>query len=224
MSVTIPQLTEKIIRSVEGSVDPNDGKLDYLYIEANLSKWRQSAINRSINGAKDKGINWFIPPQLYQEFEIDIIRADQNPSWDYVEVEIPAPARMNEIFDGTGFLGDRNTNRSFSQISSPMYASDLVRRGDLNKDTVGFLNIGHKTRFYGDKELKKVYVQRVCVDPTAVPDYDIDITIYPLDEDTEALLILLAAAELNPQVAKVTDVVSDMVSTMERRALKVNGQ
>lgn len=218
----LAEITEKIIRDVGGTKDNTDGKIDYLWIEANVPRWRQEAIEQVIAGSKVRGGNDFIPSQLYQRFTVTIDKSIQNTAYSYSIATIPAAVRIKQWFDGSLFLGDKKTMRGFSQIASPSYASDLVKRGDLNKNNIGYLETGPEIKLFGDKDLVDFYVERVCANPASVPDFDIDIHEYPVDELTELVLCQIARAELVPTTSKPADTVNDAVETLERRPNKAN--
>ena len=218
----LAEITEKIIRSVSGGKDTVDGKVDYLWIESNIPRWRQEAVFLCISGGKNKARNYFLPSELFQTFTITIVLKDQDKTLPYIKATIPSAARIDGAINGSNFVGNALTGIGFSQISTASYASSLLDRGDLNKDIVGYLDVGTETRFYGDKELKEISIVRILANPSDAPNFDIDNSEYPNSNDVETMLIMVAKAELVQELLKPADTISDGVETIEKRAVAQN--
>jgi len=156
--MVLAEVTERIIRSVFGGKAKNETQVDYAYIESKVPKWRQQAISVVFNGSREQAANEFIPPQWIQSFTV-AVPAVQNGTTNtnsYITINCPVPIRLNIKGDGFIFVGDAEASIGFTHIQSPSYASDLTKRGDLNKDDIGYVTISDDMRLYGNKQLESV--------------------------------------------------------------------
>jgi len=224
--MVLAEITERIIRSVFGGKAKNETQVDYAYIESKVPKWRQQAISVVFNGSREQAANEFIPPQWLQSFTI-AVPASENGAGNlnaYITIDCPAPIRLNIKGDGFNFVGDATASIGFIHVQSPSYASDLTKRGDLNKDTIGYVVVGDKMRLYGNKQLESVDFDAVLSEPLDDPDFNIDTDDYPVSEDVISVMERIAAAELAVEMGQPEDLVKDGVDTKDRRANKLSIQ
>lgn len=220
----IAELAERIVRAVSGGKATNEGSIDYAYIESMLPKWRRRAISIVYNGDRETAGNKMVAPDWMQSVTLTIpasqrLSTNQNI---YTECECPAPLRLNVEGDGFIFFGDAQDTVGFTRIQSMSYAADLVRRGDLNKDEIGYVLVGKKARFYGNKQLENVTIEGILDNPLDDPNFDIDNDEYPVDEDTIEVMERIAFRELAPIMGVPEDLINDGVDTKDRRINKTN--
>ncbi len=219
----LAELTEKIVRSVGGGKNTIDGDVDYPWVESNIPRWRQEAIFECYSGTRGKNgaraSNTLLPPELFQTFDVEIDPKLQDTALNYIIAILPSPVRISSAMNGSNFVGNGETGIGFAKISSASRASDLLRRGDLNKDVVGYLDIAEETRIYGDKEIKIVSAVRICANPADAPNFDIDEDEYPNSDDVETLLLAKAQAEITGQTIKPADPIDDGSNTLNRRPI-----
>lgn len=224
--MVLAEITERIIRSVFGGKAKNETQVDYAYIESKVPKWRQQAISVVYNGSREMAANEFIPPEWMQSFTVDV-PASENGAGNtnaYITIDCPSPIRLNIKGDGFIFVGDAEASVGFIHVQSPSYASDLTKRGDLNKDTIGYVVVGDKMRLYGNKQLEQVSFDAVLSDPLDDPAFDIDNDEYPCSEDVIAVMERIAASELAIEMGQPEDLIKDGVDTKDRRANKISIQ
>jgi hypothetical protein len=223
-SPLLSELTERIVRHVFGGKAKNESQVDYAYIESMVPKWRQQGISISYNGSRDVAGNKFIAPEWIQTTQLAIPQSERNTTNlnIFLTVDCPPMIRLNVEGDGALFVGNSATTTGFSRIKSVSYASDLVRRGDLNKEKIGYVLLKNQMRLYGDKQLRTVDLESVFADPLDCTDFNIDTDPYPVSEDVIALMERIAQAELTPEMNGPEDLINDGVDTKDRRVNKAN--
>ena len=120
------------------------------------------------------------------------------------------------------FVGDDDDSVNFIRISSPSYASDLMSRGDLTEEVIGFIVLGSDIRFYGNKQLETFTIQAILSNPLDDPDFDIDNDPYPVSEDVISVMERIAMGELLQEQNTPEDLTNDGVDTKDRRVNKAN--
>lgn len=221
----LAELTERIVRAVSGGKAKNEG-IDYAYIESMIPKWRQRAILIVYNGSREFAANRYISPEWLQNFTLTIPaaqRLDTNTNI-YITVSCPPLLRLNTSQDGLIFFGDEEGMVNFRRIKSTSYAADLVRRGDLNQNVIGYVKTGSDIYVFGNKQLETVDLNVVLADPLDDPDFNIDTDDYPVSEDVIELMERLATTELMPELGASEDLIKDGSDTKDRRPNKLSIQ
>lgn len=219
--MNLAEITERFVRAVNGGKAKNEG-ISYPYIESLVPKYRQRAILIAYNGSREFAGNRFIPNEWYQSFTLEIpLIQNTDTTKNYLEIDCPSPARLNSSEDGCIFTGDNDLTIGFTRIASISYASDLTKRGDLNQDQIGYVLVGNKIRFYGNKQLRSAGCNWVMNDPLDVADFDID-GDYPVSEDVIEIMESLARAELGQIMGMPEDLIKDGTDTKDRRINKAN--
>ena len=218
----LENITERIVRACQGGKAKDEAQIDYTYVESKCPKWRQSAMSILYNGSKEQAANGFISPDWYQTITISVPSGQSNNNKSYIKATVPSVIRINSNTDGFVFVGDDDDTVNFTRISSPSYASDLMARGDLNEDVIGFIVIGSDIRFYGNKQLENFTIQAILSDPLDDPNFDIDNDPYPVSEDVISVMERIAMGELLQEQNTPEDLINDGVDTKDRRLNKAN--
>jgi hypothetical protein len=218
----LDEITERIIRACQGGKAKDESQIDYAYIESKVPKWRQAAISILYNGSREQGANNFISPSWYQTVSVAIPSGQSNNSKSYITATVPSVIRINSTTDGFVFVGDDEDTVNYIRINSPSYASDLMSRGDLTEEVIGYIVIGSDIRFYGNKQLETFTIQAVLSDPLDDTNFDIDNDPYPVSEDVISVIERIAMQELLQEQNTPEDLINDGVDTKDRRTNKAN--
>lgn len=218
----LEDITERIVRACQGGKAKDETEIDFAYVESKVPKWRQAAISILYNGSREQAANSFISPDWYQTVTISIPSGQSNNSKSYITATVPSVIRINNNTDGLVFVGDNDDTVNFIRISSPSYASDLMSRGDLSEDVIGFIVLGSDIRFYGNKQLETFTIQAILSNPLDDTNFDIDNDPYPVSEDVISVMERIAMQELLQEQNIPEDLINDGVDTKDRRINKVN--
>lgn len=218
----LDEITERIVRACQGGKAKDETEIDFEYVESKVPKWRQSAISILYNGSREQAANSYIPPDWYQTVTISIPNNQSNNSKSYITATVPSVIRINSNTDGFVFVGDDDDTVNFIRISSPSYASDLMSRGDLTEEVIGFIVLGTDIRFYGNKQLENFTIQAILSNPLDDPNFDIDNDQYPVSEDVISVMERIAMQELLQEQNIPEDLINDGVDTKDRRVNKAN--
>lgn len=218
----LDEITERIVRACQGGKAKDETEIDFEYVESKVPKWRQSAISILYNGSREQAANSYISPDWYQTVTISIPNNQSNNSKSYITATVPSVVRINSNTDGFVFVGDDDDTVNFIRISSPSYASDLMSRGDLTEEVIGFIVLGTDIRFYGNKQLENFTIQAILSNPLDDPNFDIDNDQYPVSEDVISVMERIAMQELLQEQNIPEDLINDGVDTKDRRVNKAN--
>lgn len=218
----LDEITERIVRACQGGKAKDETEIDFEYVESKVPKWRQSAISILYNGSREQAANSYISPDWYQTVTISIPNNQSNNSKSYITATVPSVVRINSNTDGFVFVGDDDDTVNFIRISSPSYASDLMSRGDLTEEVIGFIVLGTDIRFYGNKQLENFTIQAILSNPLDDPNFDIDNDQYPVSEDVISVMERIAMQELLQEQNITEDLINDGVDTKDRRVNKAN--
>ncbi len=218
----LDEITERIVRSCQGGKAKDETEIDFEYIESKIPKWRQAAMSILYNGSREQAANSYISPDWYQTITIPIPSNQSNNNKSYITATVPKVIRINNNTDGFVFVGDDDDTVNFIRISSPSYASDLMSRGDLSEDVIGFIVLGSDIRFYGNKQLENFTIQAILSNPLDDPNFDIDNDQYPVSEDVVSVIERIAMQELLQEQNIPEDLINDGVDTKDRRVNKAN--
>lgn len=221
----LAEITERIIRAVFGGKAKNEG-VDYAYIESMIPKWRQRAILIVYNGSREFAGNKYISPEWLQTFKIDVPASELLPSNTntYLTINCPSILRLNTMQDGLIFFGDGEDMINFRRIRSTAYASDLIIRGDLNQNVIGYVKNGDDIYIFGNKQLESVTLHTVLSNPLDAPNFNIDTDDFPVSEDVIEVMERIATAELMPELSIPEDLIKDGVDTKDRRPNNISIQ
>lgn len=218
----LDEITERIVRACQGGKAKDETEIDFECVESKVPKWRQSAISILYNGSREQAANSYIFPDWYQTVTISIPNNQSNNSKSYITATVPSVVRINSNTDGFVFVGDDDDTVNFIRISSPSYASDLMSRGDLTEEVIGFIVLGTDIRFYGNKQLENFTIQAILSNPLDDPNFDIDNDQYPVSEDVISVMERIAMQELLQEQNIPEDLINDGVDTKDRRVNKAN--
>lgn len=218
----LEDITERIVRACQGGKAKDETEIDFEYVESKVSKWRQAAISILYNGSREQAANSYISPDWYQIISIAVPSGQSNNNKSYITATVPSVIRINSNTDGFVFVGDDDDTVNFIRISSPSYASDLMSRGDLTEEVIGFIVLGSDIRFYGNKQLEKFTIQAILSNPLDDPNFDIDNDPYPVSEDVISVMERIAMQELLQEQNIPEDLINDGVDTKDRRINKAN--
>lgn len=218
----LDEITERIVRACQGGKAKDETEIDFEYVESKVPKWRQSAISILYNGSREQAANSYISPDWYQTVTISIPNNQSNNSKSYITATVPSVVRINSNTDVFVFVGDDDDTVNFIRISSPSYASDLMSRGDLTEEVIGFIVLGTDIRFYGNKQLENFTIQAILSNPLDDPNFDIDNDQYPVSEDVISVMERIAMQELLQEQNIPEDLINDGVDTKDRRVNKAN--
>jgi hypothetical protein len=218
----LEEITERIVRSCQGGKAKDETEIDFAYIESKVPKWRQAAMSILYNGSREQAENSYISPDWYQTITIEVPSGQSNNNKSYITATVPSVIRINSNTDGFVFVGDDDDSVNFIRISSPSYASDLMSRGDLTEEVIGFIVLGSDIRFYGNKQLETFTIQAILSNPLDDPDFDIDNDPYPVSEDVISVMERIAMGELLQEQNTPEDLTNDGVDTKDRRVNKAN--
>jgi hypothetical protein len=218
----LDEITERIVRACQGGKAKDETEIDFEYVESKVPKWRQAAMSILYNGSREQAANSFISPDWYQTVTVSIPSGQSNNNKSYITATVPSVIRINSNTDGFVFVGDDDDTVSFIRISSPSYASDLMSRGDLSEDVIGFIVIANDIRFYGNKQLETFTIQAILSNPLDDTNFDIDNDPYPVSEDVISVMERIAMQELLQEQNTPEDLINDGVDTKDRRINKAN--
>jgi hypothetical protein len=218
----LDEITERIVRSCQGGKAKDETEIDFAYIESKVPKWRQAAMSILYNGSREQAANSYISPDWYQTITIEVPSGQSNNNKSYITATVPSVIRINSNTDGFVFVGDDDDSVNFIRISSPSYASDLMSRGDLTEEVIGFIVLGSDIRFYGNKQLETFTIQAILSNPLDDPNFDIDNDPYPVSEDVISVMERIAMGELLQEQNTPEDLTNDGVDTKDRRVNKAN--
>lgn len=216
------EITDQIIRSVEGGASTDDSKFSRRAVEALVPKWRSAAIIISYNGDRQTGSNTLLNAALYQSLDIAIDNSIQVSAAKFTLFECPKVVQINSQMNGFVFVGDLNTATQFTQIKSPAQYANAKAADLIDNAKVYYYQVSDTMYVRGNTLLKSFHIDGIFQDPTVVSGFNVETDEYPVSEDILGIMLKLAYNDLAPVSAKPADNVNDGQETLERRINKAN--
>ncbi len=220
------EVAENLISALNAGGQTLGQKWNPLQVEAIIPSLRIDAIKEVYNGSRFRGASKRINGAWTQTFTVEIDGSIQNNNYPYLLSYIPAPAPITERMNGLIYVGGNLMNNGVPQIAKFFQAQSmdeittLNQRGFINngKDIV-YLYIMNMIQIYGNKSLKEFTVQMVAANPVDVPNFDIETSEYPIND--ELLMIMVDGFKRYNSVAlqQPKDTVADAQDTSSIQAV-----
>ncbi len=190
------EVAENLISALNAGGQTLGQKWNPLQVEAIIPSLRIEAIKEVYNGSRLRGASRRINGAWTQTFNVIIDASVQDNSYPYLKAFIPSPAPITEKMNGLVYIGGNLMVDGSPQIAKFNQAQSLDEIATLNQR--GFINNGKDivvlcvddfVQIYGNKSLKEFTVQMVAANPVNVPNFDIEKSEYPIND--ELLLIMV---------------------------------
>jgi hypothetical protein len=211
--MTLGEVQEIIVRAINGLDETLGSRLDPLYVERLIHNCRAEAIRMIYNGSRQQGAMRKIDSAWVQNFEVDIIDADQDSNYDFLVFDVPQPVQINKNTSGLIYVGSAKKTKAFNICQTRSEISDLINRGYLEdgKD-IACIHEGESLKVWGNDNLNKIRVSAVLQDPTEAPNYLYE-DAYPVSADLVNMIRELVVREVSVGLRQSPDVVVDSAET-----------
>lgn len=216
------EITDQILRSVQGGVSKDDSKFSRPAIQALVPKWRAEAILRIYNGSREIRANKFLSPFLYMQEELTFDLRLQVPGAQFRLFQGAAPLQLDDQANGCVFVGDQKSGNNFIQLKSPAYFDIARDAGLISPKEVYYSITGDMWKVWGNTQISTLYRDFIPADPLDISGFDQEADEYPVSQDVLALMMRIAAMELAPEANRPADHINDGTETLERRVNKAN--
>jgi hypothetical protein len=198
------EITDTLIRAINGGVDTIDSKYDPLYIEKLIPQIREQAIVIDYFGDRYRGASRRIDFSLIQPTTVSV-DTGIDPDVDYVTFTIPKPVKIGGRVDGLVYVGQKDNSISFAKAYNREDIANMRMRNMFNGTVIAYLWEGDKLEVYGNKMLTEVNVRGVFADPTSVSGFGIETDQYPVNESLLLIMTDLFKAQMNIAIAMPAD-------------------
>lgn len=220
--MTIFEVTDKLMRAVNGAVSGLGSKWDSEYIESLLPQVRSTAVSLAYNGSRTQAANKMISGDWLQTLNVTIPLNLQNKQANYLTVSVPPLVRINDRTNGAVYVGNTLSAITFIQAFSKSEVADLAMRGFLQGGEIVYLITGSNFEIYGDMSLKGFQIQGVFQDPLDITGFNPYTDNYPIDVQTFDIMKDLFVAKARVEMGTTSDQISDDAQTAELGVLKNN--
>jgi len=205
----LTEITDQIIRAIDGTVRTDDSKMSERAIEALVPKWKQMAHLIIYNGSKNSKANKFIGAENYMRDTLTYDASVQVAGAEFVRFQGEAAVQLNDYHNGCRFIGDSKTGQNFILLRSPSDYGVYKDAGLISLNEVYYCNTGPYWDTYGNLQLKSIDRDFIPADPLGVASFNPDTMEYPVSKDVLDLILKLAVSELAPEAAKPADLLNN---------------
>lgn len=209
------EVVDTLIRSVSGGVNTIDNKYEPRYVEALVPQLREQAIKIDYFGGKNNAASKRLDYSYTQTVTVNV-DTGLNNQLDYITFTIPRPLSVGRMVNGLVYVGQKNNAVSFAQMYNREDIANAKARGMFDGSVIAFFWEGGKLEVYGNKQLTEVNVRGIFSDPTVVPNFNIEVDDYPVNEALMLIMTDLFKANQNINVQKPADPILDNVETNTR--------
>lgn len=173
---TLVKIAEDIIKSSQGAIFAEQSKFQIPYLYDLIHQYREVVLR--LNYTKSGKIS----PISLQQYAPEFSEALQESKL-YVKFECPSPIVLDEQTDGFLYIGtlDKSCNfrKNQNRAELAMYQSHRVTKVGIDGKiktiySDGFLEV------WGNPLQKEIRIDGVFSNPTLLPDYNFDLSDYPI--------------------------------------------
>ncbi len=178
---TLVQIADSIIRDAQGSSFALQSKFQIPYLYDLIHQYRSLVIQAYYS--KTGRVHPLWTQKVYPEYNKDL---QDDPCC--VKFEVPSPVTLDDQTDGFLYIGTLTKNCAFRRFMDrselAVYNNHRVTKGGSIRTIYsdGILEV------YGDSLLKELMMDSVIYNPTLVSEYNIDMSEYPLDQNSIAAM------------------------------------
>lgn len=205
----LEDITDQIIRAVEGGTRTDDSKFAPKAIEALLPKWKQMAHLIVYNGSKTSKSNRFIGPENYMQTTLTFDATIQVTGAEYLLFAGEPPIQIDNYSNGCRFVGDKLTGQNFTQLLNPSDYGVYKDAGLISINEVYYWIGGGYYTTYGNLQLRSIDLDFIPADPMNVSTFNPVTMEYPISKDVFDVVMKLAVAELMPEALKPADLLNN---------------
>lgn len=220
---TLREVAEHIISSVNSYNNTVGSRINPEQVEAMIPNLRQRAIISKYNGNSQIGASKRIEGDWVQRFEIVIDPSIQDISWEFLLADCPKMIAVNNSVDGLIYVGRKGKTQSFKIAQTRDEINTLKARGFINngKDIV-VVYADNQIEIYGDKSLKKLWIEGILQDPSEQPGFSQEFSPYPVSASILDIMISIYKINMNVAIGQPKDTIPDSTDTNSIKAQKVN--
>jgi hypothetical protein len=222
-SWTLRQIAEHIISAVNAFDNTVGSNINPLQVESMIPMLRQDAIIAKYNGNRFLGAQKRIDSDWVQKFELVVDQTIQSVDAEYLIVNCPKVISINQSVDGFIYVGREKKLSKFYRAQSRDEIVTLADRGFINDSKHIVYNYADgQLEVYGNKSLKKIYVEAILQFPSDKPSFNEEFDEYPVSADILSMMVDGYKNSMRIAISQPADTISDMADTKSVRNEKSN--
>ena len=199
--MTLPEIYERVSALPLGGYITIDNRMDKGFMYSLIHSARAIVVGQRY---VEEGI---VPSVYFQAFKPDYIEAAQT-STSYARYSgFPAVISIGSKRDGMGYVGSVCLNVPFRQVQDRATFASMQQDRVMKAGRKAYVLVGNGyLEVYYKNKIKEVLIEGVFMDPTKVPNYNIEKDDYPMDiGDIGRMEMVLMQGDLNMIAKSVTD-------------------
>lgn len=206
--LTLPKIAEDIIRSAQGAVFTEQSKFQIPYIYDLIHQYRNVILRTTYEKTGRVHPLWL--QQYFPEFSKDLQESEL-----YVKFECPPPVVLDDQTDGFLYIGtlDKSCNfrKNQNRAELAMYQNHRVTKVRTKGKIKTIWSDGY-LEVWGNPLQKEIRIDGVFMNPTLLPDYNMEVSEYPISgDDLTQLKQLIFNSQTEPMAKTPTDFKNNMV-------------
>ena len=190
--MTLEQIADILVRSVNSSLNGIDSKFEMPFIEALIPGLYARAIQINYTGDRQNAASKRIDGQsiLYIDVDYDAtiqpapIIVNGKPQYaDYLVFSCPPPISISNKVSGIQYLGSANVTANFCEVYNRADAAQMIQRGFFQGKEIGWCYEGNYVLVWGNKSLKQISVALVPQNPLDISTFNEQTNRYPISEN-----------------------------------------
>lgn len=188
MPELLPRIIDSVKRMAQGGISTSESKFSIPYLAQVIHEAKSTVIRADFLVNKRIQAVWALP--YYPDFDKDLQDEDC-----VIKFALPSPpVALDSRNDGLLYVGDKSGLCAYTKINSvaEMATYNSHRVTKVRDVAVGgkvkYLLVDGVIKIYGDKSIKEILINYIPQNPTLLPEYNIDMTPYPLDDANLSVL------------------------------------
>lgn len=199
--MTLPEIYERFSALPLGGYITIDNRLDKGYMYSLIHSARAFVVQQRF---AEQGV---IQPVYFQQYKPDYIEAAQT-STSYARYSpFPAVIGVGAKRDGMGYVGSVCLNVPFRQVNSRAEFASMQFDRIMKAGRKAYVLVGNNyIEIYYKNKIKEVLIEAVFMDPTKVPNYNIEKDEYPVEAgDIARMEMYILQSDMNMISRSVSD-------------------